>query len=43
MGNHKDMLIEEPMDNGLELGFKDWILPGDGVVISISKNEKNNE
>lgn len=40
MGNHKDMLIEEPMDNGLEIGFKDWILPGDGVVISISKCEK---
>lgn len=41
MGNHKDMLIEEPMDNGIEIGFKEWILPGDGVVISISKNEKN--
>lgn len=40
MGNHKDMLIEEPMDNGLEIGFKDWILPGDGVVISINKSEK---
>lgn len=43
MGNHKDMLIEEPMDNGLEIGFKDWILPGDGVVISISKSSKNND
>lgn len=39
MGNHKDMLFEEPMHNGLEIGFKDWILPGDGVVISISKCE----
>jgi len=39
MGNHKDKLIEEPMDNGLELGFKDWILPGDGVVILINKND----
>lgn len=43
MGNHKDMLIEEPMDNGLEIGFKDWILPGDGVVISISKSSKNDD
>lgn len=42
MGNHKDMLIEEPMDNGLEIGFKDWILPGDGVIVSISKSEKKN-
>ncbi len=40
MGNHKDRIIEEPMDNGLEIGFKDWILPGDGVVISISECEK---
>lgn len=40
MGNHKDRIVEEPMDNGLEIGFKDWILPGDGVVISISKCEK---
>ncbi|HPD00221.1 MAG TPA: hypothetical protein PLA01_02600 [Acetivibrio sp.] len=41
MGNHKDRIVEEPMDNGLEIGFKDWILPGDGVVISITKCEKN--
>lgn len=40
MGNHKDRIIEEPMDNGIEIGFKDWILPGDGVVISITKCEK---
>lgn len=40
MGNDKDRIIEEPMDNGLEVGFKDWILPGDGVVISINKCEK---
>jgi len=41
MGNHKDRIIEEPMDNGIEIGFKDWILPGDGVVISITKCEKS--
>jgi len=22
MGNHKDRIIEEPMDNGIEIGFK---------------------
>jgi hypothetical protein len=43
MGNHKDRLIEEPMDNGLEIGFKDWILPGDGVVISINKCDKKSD
>lgn len=42
MGNHKDMLVEEPMDNGIEIGFNDWILPGDGVVVSINKSEKKN-
>lgn len=39
MGNHKDRIIEDPLDNGLEIGFKDWILPGDGVVIAISKKD----
>ncbi len=41
MGNHKNKIVEELMDNSLEIGFNDWILPGDGVVVSISKCEKN--
>lgn len=37
LGNHKDRIIEEPAKAGLVVGFKDWILPGDGVVITINK------
>jgi hypothetical protein len=28
----KSRLVEGKLGNGLELGFRDWILPGDGVV-----------
>lgn len=41
-GNHKDKIIEEIMYNGIHLGFKDWILPGDGIVITINNAFKNN-
>ncbi|WHH58645.1 hypothetical protein [Petroclostridium sp. X23] len=37
-GNHKDKLLYEiPLKDALEIGFKEWILPGDGVLIAINK------
>ncbi len=33
----KNRLVEGKLGNGMELGFRDWILPGDGVVFAINK------
>lgn len=39
---YEERVICQSVPNGIMLGFKSWILPGDGAVISISKNGINN-
>jgi len=34
----KNEFIKNPFSSGMEICFKDWILPGDGVIFTILKN-----
>jgi hypothetical protein len=36
MENQKFNLVQRKLGNGLEMGYSDWILPGDGVVFAIN-------
>lgn len=36
MENQKLNLVERKLGNGIEIGYSDWILPGDGVVFAIN-------
>ena len=37
MGNNKEKIIEQEHENTLNVGFRGWILPDNGIVISINK------
>ncbi|KNY27553.1 hypothetical protein [Pseudobacteroides cellulosolvens] len=36
MENQKFNLVQRKLGNGMELGYSDWILPGDGVVFALN-------
>ncbi len=43
LGNHKDNIMETPIDNGVMLKLRDWILPGDGIVVALNINKEKND
>ncbi|NLD46688.1 MAG: hypothetical protein GX660_05745 [Clostridiaceae bacterium] len=43
LGNHKDNIMETPIENGVILKLRDWILPGDGILVAINNNKKNSD
>lgn len=43
LGNHKDNIMETPIENGVMLKLRDWILPGDGMVVAININKEKDD